>query len=80
MYKFIVICNVIILLFELLEIVGIVKEILKGVCYFYDYLLISVLIGFDDVVNKNSVFINWELIVYIDIMISLIDEDVDVLV
>ncbi len=79
MHKSIVIRNAIVSLLGSLETSGVVKEITKGARLTNDHPSISVLIGSDDVANKNSAFINWELTVYTDIYISSSDEDVDAL-
>ena len=79
MHKAIVVRNAIVSLLGSLETSGVVKEITKGARLTNDHPSISVLIGSDDVANKNSAFINWELTVYTDITISSTDEDVDAL-
>lgn len=79
MHKTIVIRNAIISSLEPLEISGTVREITRGARNANNYPSISVLIGSDDVANKNSAFINWELTVYTDIFIASKDEDVDAL-
>ena len=79
MHKTIVIRNAIISSLEPLVADDTVKEITTGARHSHDYPSISVLIGPDDVANKNSAFINWELTVYTDITISSTDEDVDAL-
>lgn len=79
MHKAIVIRDRVASLLESLETSGIVREVTKGARHANDYPSISVLIGSDDVANKNSAFINWELTVYTDIFIGSKDEDVDAL-
>lgn len=79
MHKSIVIRDKVASLLEPLETSGIVREITKGARNANNYPSISVLIGSDDVANKNSAFINWELTVYTDIFIASKDEDVDAL-
>lgn len=79
MHKAIVVRDRVVSLLEPLETSGNVREITKGARHANDYPSISVLIGPDDVANKNSAFINWELTVYTDIFIASKDEDVDAL-
>ena len=79
MHKSIVIRDRVASLLEPLETNATVREITKGARNANNYPSISVLIGSDDVANKNSAFINWELTVYTDIFIASKDEDVDAL-
>ena len=79
MHKAIVVRDKVASLLEPLETSGTVREITKGARHANDYPSISVLIGPDDVADKNSAFINWELTVYTDIFIASKDEDVDAL-
>ncbi len=79
MHKAIVVRDRVVSLLEPLETSGNVREITKGARNANNYPSISVLIGSDDVANKNSAFINWELTVYTDIFIASKDEDVDAL-